>query len=91
MPVSVSMWACAFGCKRRPLASRSAMARHEKTCAMNPGRRACKICKHKRHAWLPAEVPGVAGAVQAEPACALQAMPYGSLMHFNCEKWEPRK
>ncbi len=90
MPIKVSMWACDFGCKRRPLKDQRAMARHEKTCAMNPERRACKLCKHKRVAHLPVEVPGVIGAVQAEPGCALQAMPYGSLMHYDCEKWEPK-
>lgn len=66
------------------------MAKHEKTCAMNPARRACKLCKHKRVASLPVEVPGVIGAVQYEPGCALQAMPYGSLMNYDCEKWESK-
>jgi hypothetical protein len=66
------------------------MAKHEKTCAMNPARRACKLCKHKTSVFLPADFPGAVGVVQREPSCALQAMPYGSLMHFDCEKWEPK-
>ena len=88
MPTKVSLWACAYGCGRRPVTKLKVIEKHEETCALNPTRRACKTCMHKRKFYLPADIPG---AEQAEPYCALGVMPCGALMHFNCDSWEPKE
>ena len=87
MPTNVSLWACSYGCGRRPIKDRKVIEKHEQTCALNPDRRACKICKHKLEFTLPADIPG---RVMVEPLCALGVMPCGALMHFNCDSWEPK-
>lgn len=87
MPIKVEAYSCAFGCRRRVATSKRVIDKHEETCALNPARRACKTCKHKRHVPFPVNVPGVGEAVRLEPSCALSVLPSGSLMHFNCEHW----
>lgn len=85
MPREVKAYACIYTCGRRVQTSRKAMEKHEQTCAMNPARRACKICKHKRLGRLPADHPA---HIETEPMCALGALPYGHLMRFDCPSWE---
>lgn len=86
MPKKVQAFACEYGCGRRVTTKRSAIVNHEKTCACNPDRRACKICKHKRVVDLPGDLPN---SVASEPLCAIGKLPYGVLMQFDCESWEP--
>lgn len=86
MPKQVTAYTCSFSCGRRAQTSRKAVEKHELTCAKNPARRACKICKHKRYGDLPADVPN---AVVTGPLCALKELPYGHLMRFDCPSWEP--
>lgn len=85
MPKEVKAYSCSFGCGRRVQMSKSAVAKHEKTCAMNPERRACKACIHKSSAFLPGDDRCHVGS---EPTCNIKKLPYGSLMHFNCEFFE---
>lgn len=84
MPKEVKAYACGHGCGRRVQTDRKAVEKHEKTCAKNPERRACKTCKHKRTRFLPSDV---ADRLESEPICAIQKMPYGVLMHYDCEHW----
>jgi len=88
MPKEVKAYSCSFGCGRRVQMNRKAVEKHEETCAKNPARRACKICKHKRYGDLPADMPG---AVVYEPICAVKALPYGHLLRFDCPQWEPHE
>lgn len=85
MPKEVKAFGCIYSCGRRVQTSRKAMEKHEQTCALNPDRRACKACKHKRLATLPADQPG---HVQTEPLCDIGQLPYGHLMRFDCPSWE---
>lgn len=87
MPKEVKAYSCAYGCGRRVATSRKTIETHEKTCAKNPDRRACKICKHKQVADLPGDLPN---SVQMEPLCALGKLPYGLLMRYDCTHWESR-
>lgn len=87
MPKEVKAFSCAYGCGRRVQTSRKAVEKHEETCAKNPARRSCKVCKHKRYRLLPADAPG---ATETEPMCAVGALPYGCLLNFNCLQWEPK-
>lgn len=87
MPKAVTAYACSFDCRRRVTTSKKSMANHEKTCANNPARRACKICKHKQQVVLPGDLPA---SGSTEPICAIQALGYGQLMRFDCPQWEPK-
>ena len=89
MPREVKAYSCSFGCGRRVQTSKSVVEKHEKTCAMNPERRACKLCKHKSHRVI-GKHDVIKSADVYEPTCMISKMPYGSKMHFDCEHWEPR-
>lgn len=84
MPKEVKAFACSFGCGRKVLTSRKAMESHEQTCAMNPDRRACKICKNRTIEYLALDTPG---HYQTVYGCTEGAVPYGATMHFNCDHW----
>lgn len=84
MPKEVKAFACSFGCGRKVLTSKKAMEAHEKTCAMNPERRACKTCNNRTTYHVATDNPGY---VEIEYGCAANALPYGSAMHFNCDRW----
>ena len=86
MPREVKAYACSFGCGRRVQTGKKAVEKHEQTCAMNPERRACKLCKHKEERRV-----GKSDGTDAwiyEPTCAIAKLPYGAHMHFNCEFFE---
>ncbi len=88
MPREVKAYSCVHDCRRRVLTSKSAMAKHEKTCAKNPERRACTTCEHKIHLRLPTERAGV---IQVEPGCDVGRLPYGASLNVDCEGWAPLK
>lgn len=85
MPKEVKAFACSFGGGRKVLTSRKAMEAHEQTCAMNPVRRACKICKNRTTYHVAMDAPGY---FQTEHGCEKHALPYGAVMHFDCNQWE---
>lgn len=45
MPRELKTWGCDYRCGYTNT-KRAKIEKHEKTCFCNPGRRACKTCKH---------------------------------------------
>ncbi len=48
MPVEIKAYACEYRCGRIRVKPES-LTKHEKTCFLNPARRACVTCKHEGH------------------------------------------
>lgn len=57
MPRPVKAYGCSWKCGRRPSTSYEGTLAHEKTCFMNPFRRACKTCRFEA-IYLDWERPG---------------------------------
>lgn len=76
MPIKTIAYACQYKCRRQVQKSSKLMAAHERRCAMNPQRRACKTCEHNRRD--PEE--GI--------WCAIEALPEGTKLMFDCPQWQ---
>ncbi len=74
MPVRISAWACAFRCGR--IATKAnRLVGHERTCFLNPARRACPTCRHE-------------GGYNRERECRKDVDLGEKDVRFNCDQWE---
>lgn len=87
MPDKVTAYRCSFGCRRRLLIDRHAMERHERTCASNPWRRACRTCTHE---VVELEWDEQSGTHIPERVCDIDERPEKVAMVVNCRSWFPR-
>lgn len=88
MPREVKAYLCEHKCGRRSVIKLKAMVEHEKRCAMNPARRACKTCEHNAAERYDEET-GSGGGFD----CLIDAFPADQREHqmaYDCPSWEPR-
>lgn len=78
MPREVKAYACAFRCGGRVSTRLKSVEAHERTCASNPARRACRTCLHQRGGLDPWE-------------CELDLVPAGAMMAWDCTSWKPNE
>ena len=79
MPKQVMAWTCSFDCKRGP-STRSAVEKHELTCAQNPAMKSCKTCVSNK----------LAASYQGSPTkyiCSIGQLLPGKKIRFGCEHW----
>jgi hypothetical protein len=94
MPREVVAYCCEFKCGRHATLNRKAVLSHEKTCAKNPARRACKTCAHQKVIkGEPAELdrdvmvyPGIPGGYE----CSVGLLGHRHAMVFDCPSWAAR-
>ncbi len=75
MPIKITAYACQHKCRRRVQTNANLMAAHERRCAMNPQRRACKTCEHNRR-----DEEGI--------WCAIGQLPESMKMVYDCQYWQ---
>lgn len=83
MSVRIVAFACQFRCGRIGTKEK-AITIHEKSCASNPSRRACKTCKHdKFDTYEPDTGAGGFGY------CDINARPDNKPMVVECDHYQP--
>ena len=79
MPRKVTAYACKYKCGQKVVMSKQVMMQHEKTCKLNPDRRACATCKHEYN------------DDDFGYYCAEERIPEGKVMVYDCPYHALRK
>lgn len=94
MPRELKAWGCSFRCGHRVSTKRASIERHEKTCKLNPARRACATCRHEQVEYEDYNHRYEFGVSVCDSrrvnCCDVDARPEGVAMMVGCPKWEGR-
>ena len=82
MPRKLTAYGCKYRCGAKVQTSRKRMERHEKTCKLNPERRACPTCAF--------EVKEYDDDLIFQYYCTEDHLPEGKRMVVDCDFWQPR-
>jgi len=83
MPEKITAYRCKYRCGERPSTSEDTIIKHEKNCFHNPGRKACKICKHFSK---DEEKSYDCGTLMKY--CDIEKLPEGKNITYNCDFFE---
>jgi len=84
MAKKIVAWACEFGCARRVVTKRKTIEAHEKTCKLNPRRRACPTCRHNRSGFVEHDTGACEGFTCEKDKLGRKEMQY------HCPFWVER-